>query len=143
MQLMLLKKQRPLFAVAALILVGCEGPAGPTGPQGTQGAQGTQGPQGPAGQTRLLFQGTTGETGVVRFQLPLAAGNINNPPAITCYRAANDVNGAPTPVWLAFNLSGNGRCGIEMTPPQSATGPLTVWMDQLPRIWPVALVVIY
>lgn len=64
--------------LAALLVVGCEGPVGPVGPQGQQGIQGIQGiqgavgPQGPAGpqgqqgdQGPAGRDGSDGETGPV------------------------------------------------------------------------------
>lgn len=62
--------RRITILLAALLVVGCEGPVGPVGPQGPtgqqgiQGIQGTVGPQGPAGpQGQQGDQGPTGKDG--------------------------------------------------------------------------------
>lgn len=139
----------PLLALALLACEGPAGPAGPAGPQGQQGvpgATGATGPQGPAGPTgpgtRVWIPGTTTINGDASFLLPTAAGTINNPPVITCYRAAAD-NGFPAPQWISISGFTNlGRCGLAGLN-NNPNGPLRAWMDGLPANWPVGVVVVY
>jgi hypothetical protein len=134
----------PLLAV---LLVACEGPVGPAGPQGGQGTPGVTGLQGPAGLagpgTRLWLPRTSNSVGSVYINLPAAAGSINSPPVMACYRAARKDDGTPSPQWLVIGgATSFGRCGLMMLA-NDINGPLTVWMDDLPANWPVGVVIVY
>lgn len=94
-----------LFALACEGPVGPEGPQGPTGAQGPAGPAGPQGPVGPAGpagpagptgptgpagppgHTKLVLSGQFPTSDGVDVQLPLAAGTLSSPPAVTVYHS--------------------------------------------------------
>jgi hypothetical protein len=80
--------------------------------------------------------------GVAFINLPVAAGSINNPPVMTCYRAANDISGFPTPEWIVIGGTGLGRCGIQGLN-NNPNNSLVAWMDFLPANWPVGVVIVY
>lgn len=147
---------RIFVPIIAALLLACEGPvgpAGPTGAQGAQGAPGVSGPQGPPGQagsgTRLWLPGTTDFAGSVNLFLPAAAGTINNPPVMTCYRAARNDDGSPSPQWIVVGgigtaQTGVGRCGLaSQSQNNNPNFPLRAWMDNQPAAWPVGVVIVY
>lgn len=73
---------RRIFAVAmfATLLAACKGDTGPMGPEGPAG------PPGPAGPGQVAtHSGRLDLSGSGVWTLPAAAGNISNPPALSCY----------------------------------------------------------
>lgn len=127
----------PLFFV--LLLMACEGPIGPdgpTGPQGLPGSDGLPGEQGEAGPgTRLVLDGQLDWEGAGTVALPLAAGTLADPPAVTCYTAPE----ANSTAWLIIATSNlTGACGLAWTGSSLAVAIV----DSVPY-WYFIIVVIY
>jgi hypothetical protein len=76
------------------------------------------------------------------ISLPVAAGSINNPPVMTCYRAANNSSGFPIPQWLVVGGTNIGRCGLYGLN-GNPNAALVAWMDGIPANWPVGVVIVY
>ncbi len=88
----------------------------------------------------MWLQATTDDSGVAYFYPPAAAGTVSNPPAIACYRRTQLPNGGPGDQWLVIGGSSLlGRCGMGSL----TDGRLFIYIDGVPRIWPVGVVVIY
>src|SRR3989442_14601453 len=80
----MIMKRRLSYAVLALFVVGCTGPAGIAGPQGSTGATGSQGSTG--------MTGAQGQAGVTGAQgQPGEAGAAKPVPARICRSSLRDI----------------------------------------------------
>ena len=93
-----------------MLALGCKGAEGPMGPQGATGPQGPEGEPGPG--TRLVFVGQLDGNGAGGVSLPVEAGNLANPPVLSCYISSSLTSSA----WLLISTSNlTGSCGLVWT----------------------------
>jgi hypothetical protein len=124
---------RLLTAFLSIGLAACEGPMGPAGAPGPG--------------TRLVLNGTVDQSGEAEIILPVEAGTIDSPPAVTCYLSESGQE------WIIVSLDSDSDTDVETGTDffgisacllgQSTGGSLSVVLIGVPPTWLFRVVVIY